>query len=270
MITTRAPTRVRARLPAATPAFGLALAATLLAACSAPGARVWAGYTQMKVSGDIGLTPSVSGVTTGPINVDVDEQLGLGAASQSFYGRAELDFGPVRLTGSAFQFSDSGQGRLQVDFGNISAGTDVSTDLDFINGKLALTFDILDLGPVRLSPGVGVDVFDLDMDVSETTGGTSESISEILPVPMLFAQAELDLQVVGLIVDFGGSGFNTTEADGRFYDVEALVYVRPAAALELFAGYRWINFNVDGESDGQQFDADLTFQGWLVGGGVSF
>lgn len=250
--------------------FPLALG-LILAGCSGPGARVHLGYIQTEVSGEMALdsTSLPAGAPSNP-SVDIEEDLGVDDSSPSVLLRTELDSGPVRLTASAFQYSGDGQGRLTADFGGIVVGTDVQSELDFYNVKGALTFDVLDAGPVRVSPGIAADVFDLEATVRDTTTGTTETVDEVYPIPMLFLQSELDLGPVGAVVDAGAMDVSYDDFDGTFFDVEALVIVEPVDHVELFAGYRWISIDANGTSGGEDYFADFDIQGWFVGGGVSF
>jgi len=246
-------------------------AALLLAACSGPGFRAHVGYIEAALSGDLGLaSDSLPAGGGNPIGVDLDQALGLEDESGSLYARAEVDAGPLRVSGSAFRFSETGTGRLTADFGSISVGTDVRSDIDFTNARLALAFDLLDIPYLRLSPGIGVDVFDIDASVQATAGGPEERIDEILPIPMVLVQGEVDLDPFGLTVDAGGLTFDVSDWDATFFDLEAMATFSPVDHVELFVGYRFILLDVDGESGGDEFTADLEIRGFFVGGGLRF
>lgn len=226
---------------------------------------------QPDLSGNLSLAPSSlpggGGVTA---SVDVENSLGLVDPSTSFHGRAELDAGPIRVSASGFRYSQSGNGRLTASFGDLSAGADVATNLDITNLKAAVTFDLIDTGVFRLSPGIGVDVFLLDGRITESVTASFEDVDDMLPVPMLFAQAEVDLGPVSGVIDAGFLDYETDEVGGRFLDIEAFVAFSPASHIELLAGYRYIDIDAFGESEGQELTANLTLQGWFIGGGISF
>lgn len=236
------------------------------------------GYTSMAIRGDMALSPT--GGAVGPtIDQDIESGLGLGDQSGSPYLRAELDLGVPVLSVSALQFSDSGIGMLNGSFGNISGGTQVATDLDFRNVKGALTFDI-DLGPAKISPGVAVDLFDIDLHVQDIAGFAEEDVSLMAPVPLLFARAEADLGIVAGVVELGGIKVpKIQDIKGTFWDGEARVEVRPFAKIKptsvwsmfhLFAGYRFMHLDGHGNIDNQDFDTSLDISGWLIGGGIRF
>src|SRR5687767_4614056 len=132
-------------------------------ACSAPGASVRAGYMQMAIEGNIRLA-ATGGPISGTIDQDVESAFGLGDPQGAPYVRGELDLGVPVIALSAFRFSDSGKGQLDAQFGNITAGADFESELDFANVKGSVSFD-LGLGPLTLSPGVAIDAFEIDLMV---------------------------------------------------------------------------------------------------------
>ncbi len=224
---------------------------------------------QTRLTGALGLAPSGGGVGA-TSSIDTESDLGLSDPSGSMQLRAELDTGPIRVTGSAFGYSESGEGRLTGSFGDIQAGTDVSSDLDLGNLKAAVTFDLVDTGVFRFSPGLAVDMFLVEAQITEALTSATETIDEFLPLPMLFAQAELDLGQVSGIVEAGFVALDLTDTNGTYFDFEAMVAFEPMSQLELYAGYRYISLDGEGENDGQALTADLVLQGWFVGGGVRF
>jgi hypothetical protein len=250
------------------PLVGLsALLALALAGCSPLRAKAYAGYMQSELTGAIGLSPPAS--TLPPTNVDVEDALGADT-SGSPYGRLELGAGIVNLTSSAFQFSSSGTGTLNAQFGALPVSTPVDSDIDFFNIKSALTLDLLDVGFLRISPGFGVDYLDLDVEVRATSIAALERLQVQVPAPLGFVQAEVTVGPFGITADFGAMSINTEEVDGDYLDFEGLVHVKPLPHVELFGGYRWIQFDATGSVDGQLYEADLELRGWFVGGGVTF
>lgn len=254
-------------LARALPLFSLLL---LLPACFSFGVKGDVGYTSMAISGDMALAPTGGSVGV-TIDQDVESALGLGDDSGSPYLRAEFDFGVPVLSVSAFQFSDSGTGTLNGSFGNITAGTQVASDLEFSNVKAALTFDI-DLVVVKLSPGIAVDLFDLDLQVQDVAGFAEESVDVVAPVPMLFVRGEAGLLgIVNAVAEVGGLKVPEIDGiEGTFWDAEARIEVAPAPMLNLFVGYRFMHLDGNGNIDNQGFDASLDITGWMLGGGVKF
>jgi hypothetical protein len=214
------------------------------------------------------LEPTIGGIA---FDADVEDDLGVKDSSDSIYLRAEAHAAFLRLTLSAFKYDSSGDGTLTVDYGNISAGAQVSSDIEFTNLKTALTFDLINFGPVRISPGISVDIFDIDSDVrSVSPVVVSESLDWTAPVPMVHLQGELDLGYVAANIDAGVMDVHLNDIDGTFWDLEGMLRVNPWDHVEFFGGYRYISIDGRGRVSGQDFDTDLTFTGWFVGGGFTF
>ncbi len=249
--------------------IGLALGAlSLLCSCSGFYARGYAAYMQPKLTGDIGLSGSGGGTPiTGTI--DVEDSLGLGE-EKSPYIRADVGAAVVSFVGSVFQYDSTGNGTLTANFGDIPIGTPVATDMKILNIKGGAVFNVLDLGFLRLAPGVAVDYFDVDTTVRATSLGAFESVSVQAPVPMLYGQAEVRVGPVSGILDLGWMQANFDEVDGTWWDVEGMVRISPIEHLEIMAGYRWISVDSSGTSEGQDYVVDMQLEGWYLGGGVTF
>ena len=246
--------------------------ASLLAvvpSCAVVGATGELGFTQMSVGGDIALASATGGVPPSA-GQDIGSGFGLGDNQGSLYARGQLDLGTLVFTASAFQFSERGQGVLNATFGGLAAETPVATELDFANGKISGVFDF-DIGPVVVSPGLALDIFDFRFQATETTFGNSERIDEFMPVPMLFLRAAADAGVVAAVVEVGY--LQTPEIDRAevmLLDLEAMVELRLAPGFQLFGGYRSIDIDGRGETDADSFEIDLSVHGWMIGGGVRF
>lgn len=248
---------------------GLVVSLLVLPSCMDLEARAYAGYMQAELTGELGLAPTAP--TTAIGRVGLEDSFGSGEEG-SLYARVDATASIFNVTASAFRYDSTGQGTLEAEFGGLQQGLLVDTEVDFLNAKFGVTFDLIDLGFIRLSPGVAVDYFDLDMSVSAAPplSGEAESLDLQAPVPMLFVQAEGDVGPVSGIVEVGGMSADYGDVDGTFIDVEALLRVAPFSNVELFAGYRYISLEGTGDASGQEFDADLALQGWFVGGGVTF
>jgi hypothetical protein len=223
---------------------------------------------QAELSGDAGLAASASpGTVSG--SIDVEDSLGIDEEG-SGYVRAEAGVSFINVTASAFQYDSSGTGVLQANFGNIPAGITVDTDLEIIVVKGALHFDVLDLGFLRLSPGVAVDYFGTDLTATAVGAGFSEDLDIDVPVPMPFLQTEVIVGPVAATLEGGAMAVDYSDVEGTYIDLEGLVRWTPLPHVEVFGGYRWIDADTDGTADGQDYDADVTLQGWMVGGGFTF
>jgi hypothetical protein len=239
--------------------------------CTSFGARAYGGYFEPKIEGEVSLEPSFAGGLLGTRTVDLESDLGIDEADASVWGRVEIQPWLGRLTVSAFQFDQEGQGTLSRGFGDIPPGAVVESAVTLTNVKASYTLDVLDTGVVRLSPGVAVDYLHLEASVRSVTPISAfEEIDAQAPVPMVHLQGALELGILALDLEGGWMSLDLGDADGTFWDVEGMLRLVPWRHFELIAGYRFISVEGDGNADGQRFEADLDLSGWYAGGGVRF
>lgn len=242
------------------------LVGTLLAAaaCSSWTAEAEVGYAQLAVRGDLAL--SDTGSTS---EQSVRSAFGLGDDRGAPYVRGLVDVGPLVLSGSLTSLQENGVGVLQSGFGALVAGTPVASDLDVAIGKLAATFD-LQLGPVRVQPGLAMDVFDLDFTVRETLLGNREEIDELLGVPLLFVRGDLAIGDLLATAEVGYLEIASDGNGGRFLDAEGRLQWTPVGPLSFAIGYRHLGIDANGDTDEGRVAIDLVLSGWFVGGGLRF
>ncbi len=245
--------------------------------CTSLDARVSAGYFQSEVRGQFALDTSTASAQLGSIQTDIEDNFGIDEASSSPYVRADLSMPFGRVAISGFRYDESGTGQLPAGatFGDIGLGqtstTAISTDLTVQNIKVSWTYDLIDLPLLRVSPGLAVDIFDIETEVRSVTPISAfEQVEVFAPVPMIYVQGELDLGYVAANLDIGAMDVDLPDADGTYWDIDAMIRVRPGGPVEFFAGYRFIHIDGDGEAEGQAFDANLQLNGWFLGGGVTF
>lgn len=225
-----------------------------------------AGYGQFTLDGDIGYQ---SGTGQVAVAQDVESAFGLGDDEGVPYGRVMIDTGVPVIAVSGFLFDEEGRGVLDANFGDIAANVAVDTEFELANAKASYAFQI-DLGPVAIAPGLAVDYFDLNFQVQDVFATQRETVDLAGPVPMAFLRAEVDLGIVAAVAEGGYMEIDIDDVDASMLDIEAMVEVRPTALLHLFAGYRHLNIQADGEIDGDTFDGDFTLSGFFVGGGLRF
>ncbi|MDA0373525.1 MAG: hypothetical protein O2865_07045 [Planctomycetota bacterium] len=243
-----------------------ALLALTVSGCSTPGFAVRVGAFAPRVSGEVALGDGGSGAP-----IDVDSELGLGERSTAPLLEAEVDgpFGCVSVSG--FRNQADGRGAIGEGFGDIPAGTAVESSLDVANLRAAWTWDLVDLGPVTLAPGVGLDWFGIDTDVRSLTAiSVREQVKVEAPVPMLFVRAAVDFDVVRAEVLAGGLAVDTGDLDGTFIDIDARLTVAPWETVEFFAGYRRIIVDATSVVDGEDFGTDVVLDGLHIGGALRF
>lgn len=243
----------------------------MTAACEVvPHAQARVAYAQLGLAGDIGLGDS-SGGAVGDARVDLQDDLGLDHPVGTPYFNGELSTLAGNVSLSAFSFSQNSRGQLSGDFGDLPSGQQVATDFDITSVKAFYSYDVLELGPLRLAPGLGIDLLETQTTVSTISAPSAfEEIEVLAPIPMLFVEAEVDLKIVSAEIEVGGSSLSFSDADGTFWDIEAQVVGSIMPLVDLYAGYRFISIDADGTSEGQQFRANLDVQGWFIGGGIRF
>jgi hypothetical protein len=240
-----------------------------LASCYQFEVHAQAGYAQMSVDGDLGYV-STTGSTPVNFRQDVESAFGLGADQGTPYGRLSIDTGVPVITVSGFVFDESGEGTLTANFGeNLTAGVPVRSDLEIASLKGSYLFQI-DLGPVAISPGIAVDYFDLDVRVRDAIGIADERVELRAPVPLAMLRGEVDLGFVSALAEVGYMKVDVDDVEGSLLDLEAMLMLHPAPWLDIFAGYRSLTLEADGEIDGDAFDTDITISGFIIGGGLRF
>lgn len=238
--------------------------ALVLAGCDiVPSARVHAGYMQTEATGTAGLA---TGGGTPPTN-DVEADLGVDDPSGKLQLRGEVKVGPLHGTARTLAFHGTGDGALGQPFGGIGGGTPVASDLDVFDFDVAASWDVIDIGPVRISPGLGVDFFDVDMAV--TGSGTTTGFSSTYELPFVFLQGEVELGPLGAVAELGWSDLEIGDDDMELVDLSLMLVYQPAALLEVYAGYRTKSFEAL-STDGAARSVDLDLEGWFIGGGVRF
>jgi hypothetical protein len=245
-------------------------AAVFLASCAPQTFRGYAGAAFTRIQGEIALQNTGGNLNLAANMNDVKDQLGSGDGDASPYLRFEADWGANRVKASGFSHNSSGTGTLAGDFGDLPAGTAVSTDLDFTNATVSWSYDLMPGSLLRLAPGVEVGYYSLDVTVRAISSTAFENVDTDLIVPMPYMEAEVDLGAVSLAANAGLMAVNLRDANGRYWDAEALLRARPADKIELIAGLRYLLFDAHGAASGRDFDSDFDVFGWFVGGGVKF
>lgn len=245
-----------------------------LCSCLNPSMRAYVAYMNLSPDGDVGLedvnaTRNVNGIRGG-----LGTEFDLGDSSTP-YVRLDYETDAWNVELSGFQYEDSGSSLLTSAYGDIPAGTSVNSELRFSNVKLGILTDVVDVGPVEVSAGMAFNYFDVDMDVASVLplpapNTVSEESNFHAPVPMLYVRGAVDTGVVRGELSLAWIEADVADVQGLFLDVDATVVFSPVPALDVFAGYRYINMDVDGKLDGQQFTTHTQLSGWYLGAGITF
>ncbi len=253
--------------------FAAALATLLGSGCIGDNAAFTfdVGVHAPKLDGSLGLASST---LTDLDAIDLSSELSLDDADLAVMPRAELDFGMLDIGAWGFATKASGRGTASADFGDITAGSEVVSDLDLKLGQLRLLCDFLDTPALEVGVGLAAEWVDVQLDVHEVVFGLDESIDVQQAVPLLAARAALDLGALGLVplsFELAAAGMKATFADidGTILDVEALLRWR-FGAFGVFAGWRYLMIQFDGVSSGQTFNGDVTLSGAVAGLNLRF
>ena len=249
------------------PLLALACAA-VFASCGAVATKVRGGYMQMDVAGSVTLDDSNGGPAAGG-RQDIGSAFGLGDEHGSPFLRADVDCGGPSFTASGFWFEDDGTGVLDDDFGGLLGNTPVTSEIELGNLRLGAVWDF-ELGPVTLSPGLALDLFDFHFRASDPVGN-SEVIDEFLAVPLLVARGSTRVGPVDLLGEVGYiEASNGEGSTNRFLDADVMLSCTVSSSAFVFAGYRFIDVDATGDTEAQSFTVDLELRGWYLGGGIAF
>lgn len=207
------------------------------------------------------------GVST---EVDFDDDLDFDS-SDGIIAEGAVQLGPFRLSVGYLPLDFSGEGTLSEDITfegeTFTAGTDVTSDVEMNIYDLGFAFHLLNVddGPVRLQlgPELAVKIADIDMSVRETTGALSERIDVTVPVPTIGARGRVAFgDYFGVV---GRAGYLEVRGNS-FLDADVQVEFSPVPLVGVFAGYRYMNIDVD--ESGVVLDS--TFAGPYAGVMVRF
>lgn len=224
------------------------------------------GYLQLSPEGEFAASVgSLSGT-----KIDLGSDLGFDD-SENFYLEAALQLGSFRFFAGYMPINFSGDGVLNEDTNfngeTFVAGSRVESDVDldiYEAGIAWYAINIDDL-PIRLQlgPEVAVKYVDACLDMENDIFGLKESKSVGVAIPTLGVRGRIALSdLFGII---GRAGYLEYE-DSSLLDVEAQIEFSPVPLVGIFAGYRYLDIDVE-ESD---VFIDAKFDGPYVGALVRF
>ncbi len=236
-----------------------------LIGCAGQTYQVQAGPSFLRTRGDISLADSAGNL---PATNNMADDLGVGGTEIAPYIQGRSDFEQHRFRANAF-FSDSdGQGTLANNYGNIGAGTPVSTKMDVFGIATNYSYALLEDEGYRVGVGGQLGFYSLDVSARSATGRESVTTEALVPAPFFEGELYFDGLTLGascavLAADLG-------DGDGRYLDFEAYSQFRLNEDVDMRAGYRHIVLDVDGVATTREFDADVDVQGFFVTAGIRF
>jgi len=239
-----------------------------LSACTPDLYRVDVGAMFVQGDGAIALQNGSGSLVLHDNQHDLSDNLGLGDTEAAPYLRFEFERELHRVRAHGFGFGSSGSGTLASNFGDIPSGSLVDSSMDFFGISATYAYEVL--GDENYRVGVGGMLGYYGLDIEARTGALFESVDTDLLVPMPYAEAEYDFGQVVVGANLGFMGADIRDANGRWVDFEAMIRWEPTGKMELLAGYRMIILDAYGQATQRDFDSDLEFEGFVLGGGVRF
>lgn len=242
----------------------------LIAACAPQVFRADVGALVVQSHGNVGLQNSAGTLVIGQNMAELDGNLGLGGTDAAPYLRFEADWGRHRVKLNGFGYEQNGSGTLSGNFGDIPAGTAVTTSLDYFNVDLAWSYDLLDDPQWRLGPGVQAGYYGMKIGASSLVPVAFEEVRSDVIVPELYLDGEVILGPVTLRSNLGVMTADLGDAKGRYLDFDAGADLRLGQGFQVSAGYRHIVMDANGRASSRDFDADVYINGFYITGGVRF
>ncbi len=238
-----------------------------VAACTGQTYHAGAGVIFANARGDVALQNS-SGSLVLHDNQNSLAGLGVDHTEASPYLRFETMQDKHRWRLHGFALDSEGSGELEGGFGDLPAGTSVTTELEFFTVAGSYAYELVHNDTFRL--GLGGQLTYAQLDVSASAFGGREQVETSALVPMPYAELDIFLGDVTLGVDGGFMAADLGDADGRYVDVDVAARWYALQDFELMAGYRYFVFDAYGEASSRDFDADVEVRGWYLGGMIRF
>ena len=263
------------------------LALPFAASCAIPGDAAWSdfhanGYGSLY---NLGASGSVNDLTVSTGITDIDGDLAIREKSDTtFLSGVRVGIAPMEVSVSMFDHSSVHSGSFDGTFdpgtgSPISGTSTATTTMDFDVTKLMLGFDMMNTGLFRVGLLIGVDMFTFnEFSAYASQGGlTTETYiiaeNEEIPIPMVGVRADLALpQGFRVGGEISGVSADIDDIDGTFLDIDAQVGWSPMDNewIEVLIGYRALNFDFEGSIDDASIDADIDFNGFYWGVGITF
>lgn len=225
-----------------------------------------AGYLSLSPSGDVAV--SVDGLTGTALDIEDDLDM---EDSDDYFVEAALQLGSFRLFAAYLPLDFSGDSVLtqDIDFNGETfvQGSRVKSEMNIDIYEAGLAWHLIDVDdlPVRVQfgPEVTVKYVDASVELRENDYSLKESESIGVPVPTIGARARVAFaDYLGVVGRVGYLRYDGND----FLDVDAQVEFSPLPMIGLFAGYRYLDIDIDDDD----VLIDATFSGPYAGALVRF
>jgi hypothetical protein len=247
-----------------------AVLTVLLASCVPHTFRADVGAMFVHTHGDVALQNSAGTLGLYAEQNDLHDSLDLGDTEGAPFVRLQADWERHRVKVGLFGFEQEGSSILQRDYGNIPAGTAVTTKLQFFNAVAAWSYDLMQGETLRLAPGVQLGYYGFDVAANSAAPAAFEKVTTDVVVPEAYVEGEVSLGLLSLNGSLGLMSADLGDANGRYLDLELGALLRPRREFEVIFGYRHIVMDAHGRASDRDFDADVFLSGWFIGGGLRF
>lgn len=235
------------------------------AACVGQTYRAEVGPMFARARGEFALANSAQ---VQPPNNSVDGNMGLGETEFAPYVALRTDYNAHRARLSGFYIDSEGSGTLANDYGNILAGEQVQTSLDFFTMATNYSYQVLRGAHYRL--GVGGQLGFYSLDVAARSSGVSEGVTSEVFVPMPYLEFEGFWEDFTFGTNMGIMSADLGDANGRYLDLEGYANWAVNEDFDVKFGYRYILIDGYGRASSRDFDADVDVQGFYLSAGIRF
>jgi hypothetical protein len=204
------------------------------------------------------------------LNFDTNLDLGETVTEAAFDITLKLNRQEIRV--SSFQFNVSGidTAASAITFGNLTfnPGDAINTDFKASNLKILHGFAPLKLGNNGFRVGLlaGVNIYDIDINVTDVLSVASDSINKQIPLPVIGAYTDIPLGQFFLSGEVSGLQLTVSNVEAYYFDVSGTLTWRPLPVIGVFAGYRSITADLTTDD----FDIDAQLEGFFFGGEIRF
>lgn len=240
-----------------------------LTSCAEVAYRADVGAMFPVARGDIALQNSAGTLSLDDSKNRLGSNLGLGETDASPYVHLQADKERHRFRLNGFYSSTEGTGTLSRPYGDLAAGSIVTTSMDFYTVQATYAFQVHRDDHWRLAFGGTLGAYGMDVGARSTAGRESVHTSLLVPMPYVEIEGFVGPLIVGgdaaiMAGDFG-------DGHGWYGDVEAYVKARPGNEnFEVFGGYRYVLLEASGVASSRRFDSDIDVQGFFFGAGIRF
>lgn len=237
-------------------------------------ASIGGGYLEASLEGQVDTITEVSPGVTTTTEFDFDDNGGQDDPDAAVYVFAQVGVAPIELRLSAFQYRNQGTGTFSGEFIDTTF-TSGTVESEFAIGayQALLGFDLVNIERIRIGALAGGTLLDLDLSLTDVGApAVTESVEEVVPVPLVGARGDLKI-IGGLWIGATAVFFPLDEIEdfeGDCYDIEAGIHFELVPSFELFAIYREIVLDAEGEVDDVDTRVDLQLGGPVFGVALTF